>query len=333
MTHQQVLKDLKNKVYHPIYFLSGEETYHIDLIAKYIEEHVLNETEKDFNQSVLYGKDVNMTTILGEAKRYPMMASHSVVIVKEAQHLTRELDKLEPYLDNPNQSTLLVFCYKNKTLDGRKNITKKLKKNAIYLESKRLYDNQVPDWIVNYLKEKGYQITPPATALITEFLGADLGKIANELDKLTLNIAPEETINPAMVEQYIGISKDFNNYELNKALGTRNRLKTIQITDHFAKNEKNHPLVVTIAVLYGFFSNILKYHYLQNKSDTTVAAALKINPFFVQEYKTAANNYSIRACVNTIAHLRTYDLKVKGVDNTSTSSGELLREMVLKILY
>lgn len=333
MDHLQILKDLKNKVYHPVYFLSGEETYYIDLIADYIEDNVLDVAEKDFNQSILYGKDTDINSIINLAKRYPMMANHNVIIVKEAQHLSREIDKLEAYLDNPTTTTILVFCYKYKTIDGRKTIGKKLKKQAVFLETKRLYDNQVPDWIGSYLKAKNYNITPPAAILIAEFLGTDLSKIVNELNKLIINVPEGNTIDPETVEKNIGISKDFNNFELNKALGKKDVFKANQIIYHFSKNEKDHPLVVTIGLFYTFFTNILKYHYASDKSRNNVAAILRVSPFFVQEYELAARNYNIKKTVKIIEYLRDYDLKSKGVNNASTPQSELLKELVFKILH
>lgn len=333
MDHIQILKDLKNKVYHPVYFLTGEETYYIDLISDYIEKNVLDVTEKDFNQTVLYGKDSDITTIISQAKRYPMMANHNVVIIKEAQHLSREINILESYLENPTATTILVFCYKYKKIDGRKAFGKTLKKKTVYLETKKLYDNQIPDWITNYLKPKNYSITPQAALLIAEFLGTDLGKIVNELDKLIINVPSGNEITPETVEINIGISKDFNNFELNKALGSKNVLKANKIIYHFSKNEKDHPLVVTIGLMYSFYTNILKFHYAKDKSRNNIAALLRISPFFVSEYEVAARNYPIKKSVKIIEYLRDYDLKSKGVNNASTTNSELLKELVFKILH
>ncbi len=333
MSHIQLLKDLKNKVYHPVYFLSGEETYYIDQVSDYIEDNVLDATEKDFNQTILYGKETDVTTIISEAKRYPMMANHHVVIIKEAQLLSRQIDQLEPYIDNPTPSTILVICYKYNIIDGRKKFGKKVKEKTVYLETKKLYDNKIPDWISAYLKDKSYTITIPAATLIAEFLGTDLSKIANELNKLIINVPEGIEITPELVEKNIGISKDFNAFELNKAIGVKNILKANQIVNHFAKNDKDHPLVVTVGLLYTFFSNILKYHYTADKSKNNIAALLKVNPFFVGEYQVAAHNYPIKKAVKVIEYLRDYDLKSKGVDNASTSDGELLKELVFKILH
>ncbi|MDT8411976.1 MAG: DNA polymerase III subunit delta [Vicingaceae bacterium] len=333
MKHNDILKDLKNKVYHPIYFLSGEEPFYIDLISSFIEKNVLDEAEKEFNQQIIYGKDTDISTIIGAAKRYPMMANHNVVIVKEAQHLVKQIDQLEAYVDNPTKSTILVFCYKYKTLDGRKGITKKLNKKSVFFESKPIYENQVPDWINSYLKEKNYTINPKASFLIAEFLGTDLSKVANELEKLTINIPEGTEINTEMVEKNIGISKDFNMFELNKAIGARDILKANKIINHFAKNEKEHPIQATLAVLYMFFTAILKYHYTKDKSPRSIASALKVNPFFVKDYQVAASNYDIRKAVKVIEYIREYDLKSKGVNNVSSSGGELTKELVFKIMH
>ena len=230
MTFEQILSDLKNKVYHPVYFLMGEEPYFIDVITDYIARNVLDESEKGFNQTILYGRDTDVLTIISQAKRFPMMASHQVVIIKEAQSI-RNIEDLLPYIENPLKSTLLVICYKYKTLDKRKKFTKEVGKNSILFEAKRLYENQIQNWINVYLKEKGYQINPKASLLLTEFLGTDLSKIANELEILMLNIPLKSngsdllTITTEHIEENIGISKDFNNFELHNALGTCNILK------------------------------------------------------------------------------------------------------------
>jgi DNA polymerase-3 subunit delta len=333
MNHSQILKDLKNKVYHPIYFLTGEETYYIDLVSDYIENNVLDASEKDFNQNILYGKDTDITSIINVAKRYPMMANHNVVIIKEAQHLSRQIDKLLPYINTPTPSTILVLCYKYNTIDGRKAFGKKVKKETVYLETKKLYDNKIPDWIFNFLKDKNYTITTQAAILIADYLGTDLSKIANELNKLIINVPEGNEINPDIVEKNIGISKDFNNFELNKALGVKDVLKANQIINHFSKNEREHPIVVTIGLLYTFFSNLLKYHYTKDRSQNNIASILRVHPFFVSEYQVASRNYSIKKLVKIIEYLRDYDLKSKGVNNTSTSNSELLKELIFKILH
>jgi DNA polymerase III subunit delta len=332
MNFEEILSNLRKKVYHPVYFLMGDEAYFIDQISNFIASNVLDEAEREFNQSVLYGKDVDVATIISEAKRFPLMGSHTVVIVKEAQHV-RKIENLEPYLNNPLSSTILVICYKYKTLDKRKKFAKDIANKAVLFESKKLYDNKIPEWIQNYLSKNNYSIQHKASYLLGEYLGADLGKITNELDKLML-IAPKDSeITAELIERNIGISKDFNNFELNNALGKREILKANLIAKHFASNQKDNPLVVTIGVLFGFFQKTLLYHTLKDKSRNNAAATLKVNPFFVKDYELAARNYPKGKLVKVISHLREYDLKSKGVDNVSISEGELLKELIYKILH
>ncbi len=332
MKFNEILANLRKKVYQPVYFLMGDETYFIDEICDYIANNVLDESEKEFNQTVLYGKDTDVATIISVAKRYPLMGAHSVVIVKEAQHI-RKIEDLESYVEQPLPSTILVICYKYKTLDKRKKFFKELAKKAILFESKKLYDNQIPDWIQNYLSKHNYSIHPKAAFLLSEYLGTDLGKITNELDKLMLIIKKDQEITSDIIEHNIGISKDFNNFELNIALGKRDVLKSNMIIKHFAANPKNNPLVVTIGVLFGFFQKTLIYHTLSDKSKNNVASNLKVNPFFVRDYELAAQNYSKGKLVKIISYLRDYDLKSKGVNNNSISEAELLKELIYKILH
>ncbi len=335
MTVDQILENLKNKVYHPIYFLQGEEPYYIDVISDYIAANVLDENEKEFNQTIIYGKETNVASILECAKRFPMMSNYQVVIVKEAQHIKeKDLDEnLIKYIENPLKSTILVFCYKYKYLDGRKSLAKAIGKKGVVFDSDKIYENKIPEWIAAFLKKKNYRIGVKSTMLLTEYLGNDLGKIANELEKLMINIKSGNEINTSHIEQYIGISKDFNVFELQNALGTKNFLKANQVINYFAKNPKDHPLVVTLFNLYSYFSKVLMFHYIQDKSNKNVAAILKVHPFFVKDYQVAAKNFSPKNAETAISILREYDRKSKGINNNSTQEGELLKEMVYKILH
>lgn len=329
---KQIITDIKNRKFRPIYFLMGEEPYYIDNISKYIETNVLSEEEKGFNQMVLYGRDVNIDDIVGQAKRYPMMAEYQVVIVKEAQDLSRTIENLVAYAENPQPTTILVFNYKYKTIDKRKKLYKTLKKHGVIFESKKLYDNQVSDWIRRVLSGQNYTISPKASLMLAEFLGTDLSKIANELDKLKI-ILPEGTqITPEHIEQNIGISKDYNNFELQNAVGARNVLKANQIIKYFGENPKDNPMVVTVALLYNFFSKLLYLHGLTDKSPRNVAAALKINPYFVNDYISASKNYPMRKVSGVIAVLREFDVKGKGVGSNSVKQGDLLKEMMVRIM-
>lgn len=329
---KQIVTDIDNGNIKPIYLLSGEESYYIDRIADYIEKNVLSEDERGFNQMVLYGKDVSVEDIVSNAKRYPMMAERQVVIVKEAQHLSRTIDKLHAYAENPQTSTVLVICYKYSKFDKRKKVYKSIKKNGLCFESKKLYENQVSDWIRRVLQGKGYQISHKAAILLTEFLGTDLSKINNELEKLQLILPKEKEITPLNIEENIGISKDYNNFELKKAIGERNVLKATRILNYFSNNPKDNPFVVTVTLLNTFFTQLLKYHGMNDHNPKSVASALKINPYFVNEYQVAARNYPMKKVSEIVSHLRELDLKGKGVGATNVSQGDLLKELLVKII-
>ena len=332
MEFNDILSDLKNKKYKPIYFLSGEEPYFIDKISDFIEKKVLEEAEREFNQTILYGRDTDVGTIIGEAKRYPMMSDKMVVIVKEAQTI-KDIEELEAYVKNPLDSTILVICYKYKTLDKRKSFPKTVAKKGVLFESKKIYDNKIPDWIESYLKGKKYSVTPKSSQMLTEYLGNDLGKIVNELDKLMINLPAGTEITPDHIEQNIGISKDFNSFELNDALSKKNKVKANQIVNYFAANSKEHPMPVTIASLNSFFVKLLRYHFLEDKSKESVARALGVHPFYVNDSINAAKNYPPQKIKTVVSNLREYDMRSKGVDNASADHGELLKELVWKILH
>ena len=332
-TFEEIMADLKNRIYKPVYFLAGDEPYYIDKITDYIEEKVLPGEEKAFNQMVLYGEDTTIQTVIETSRRFPMMSNHLVIIVKEAQHL-KKIDDLAFYLEKPLLSTILVFNYKYKTLDKRTKLYKLIDNNAVYLESNRLRDYQVPPWIERYLMLKGIKTEPNASAMLTEYLGTDLHKIVNELEKLLINLpGGRQIITTELIEKNIGISKDYNNFELQKAVSEKNILKANMIVHYFADNSKDNPITLTIASLFSFFTKVLTYHYLTDKSRNNVASVLKINPFFVKDYESAANKYSVKKTVEIIGLLRTYDMKSKGFGDLSTEPGDLLKELVYKILH
>lgn len=327
----KIVNDIKGGNIKPIYFLMGEEPYYIDKLSEYIEKNILSEEEKGFNQTVLYGRDVTIEDILSTAKRYPMMADRQVVIVKEAQELSRTIDKIESYAENPMPTTVLVFCYKYKTLDKRKKTTKLLAKNGIVFESKKLYENQVGDWIKRVLAGKKYTIEPKASAMLVEFLGTDLSKINNELEKLQIILPAGSTISAKDIEENIGFSKDYNVFELRKAIGERNQLKAYKIAENFAQNPKDNPIVMTTGLVFGFFIQLLKYHGLKDKNPKNVASVLGVNPFFLKDYDIALKNYPMKKVSQVVTALRDTDLKSKGVDANSLSQADLLREMLYKI--
>jgi len=336
----RIVKDIKNKNLKPIYFLMGEEPYYIDQLADFIADNVLTEEERGFNQMVLYGRDVSLDDVVSQAKRFPMMAERQVVIVKEAQDLSRAIlaqsDKnkntLEAYAENPQPTTVLVFCYKYKKLDKRKKVYKAISKSGLLFESKKLYENQVGDWIRRVMTGKGYTVEPKAAHMLVEFLGTDLSKINNELEKLRLILPEGSTITPLAVEQNIGISKDFNNFELQRAIGDKDVVKAHRIINYFAQNPKDNPMVVTIALLFSFFQNLLIYHGLPSKDKSSVAKALKVNPYFVGQYVDAARNYPMKKVSHVVNLLRTADVKSKGVGAYNIPQGDLLKELLVQIM-
>jgi DNA polymerase III subunit delta len=348
---EQILLDLKRKIFKPVYFLSGEEVFYIDQISDFIENNALEEGDREFNQTVVYGKDTDLATIIALAKQFPMMSDYQVVIVKEAQNI-KELNKksgeeegnenknstnatpqLLAYLQSPQPSTILVFCFRNKTIDKRGALGKAIQKHTVYFESAKLYDNQLPDWISNYVKDSGYNIGPKAAFLLAEYLGNDLSKITNEVLKLIISLPKGTEITVELIQNNIGISKDFNVFELQDALAKRDILKANRIVIYFASNEKEHPLVVTLATLYSYFSKILKFHFLPDKSKFAAAQALGVNPFFIDGYAKAAATYNTARLKSIFAYLKEYDLKSKGINNSSISNGELLKELIYKILH
>jgi len=330
---KQLVSDIKKRNFKPIYFLMGEEPYYIDKVSDYIQETVLTEDERGFNQMVLYGRDVTIDEIVGNAKRFPMMAEYQVIIVKEAQDLSRTIENLVEYAKNPQPSTILVFNYKYKTIDKRKALYKALNKTALVFESKKLYDNQVPSWINKVLAGKNYSITPKGAQMLTEFLGTDLSKISNELDKLRI-VLPEGTqITPELIEVNIGISKDYNNFELHKAIGYRDVVKANKIINYFGENPKDNPMVLTVGFLYTYFSRVLHLHGLKDKSSRNVAAALKISPYFTEEYIVAARNYPMKKVSAIISDLRVFDVKGKGVGANAVPQSDLLKELMVRIMY
>ncbi|MBK7133110.1 MAG: DNA polymerase III subunit delta [Bacteroidales bacterium] len=332
-TFEEIMSDLKNRIFKSVYFLAGEEPYYIDLISDYIEDKVLPEAEKSFNQMILYGDDTNIPSIIDLARRFPMMSSHQVIIIKEAQSL-KKIEDLGIYLEKPLNSTILVICYKYKTLDKRTKLFKTLESHGVYFESARVRDYLIPGWIERYLMLKGIKTDPSASAMLTEYLGTDLHKIVNELDKLIITL-PEgkPMITTALIEKNIGISKDYNNFELQKAIGEKNIRKSNMIVHFFANNPKDNPLTLTISSLFTYFSKLLTYHYLTDKSKNNVAAALKVNPFFVKEYENSATKYNVSKTVQIISLLRTYDMRSKGFGDPGTEPGDLLKELVYKILH
>jgi len=340
MTASDIIKDLKNKKYRPLYLLHGEEPYYIDLVGNFVEHRLLTESERGFNQTVFYGKDTDVMTVLNASKRYPMMADYQVVLVKEAQDMKwgsddtdkKSINPLLNYLENPLTSTILVFCYKYGKFDKRKKTYKAIEKNGLIFESAPLYDNKIPAWIESFVGEKGYKINQQASLMLSEYLGNDLSKIANELEKLMLNVTAGQEITLKHVHDNIGISKEYNVFELQTALIKKDAFKANQIINYFEANPKANPFILVLGNLNNFFNKVLVYHYVKDKTPQNLAREMGVNPYFVKDYEQAARNYNYYKTMQIISFLREYDLKSKGVDSTADDGG-LMKELVFKILH
>ncbi|MFV0366519.1 MAG: DNA polymerase III subunit delta [Mangrovibacterium sp.] len=330
--YKDILRDLKQQKYAPFYLLQGEEAYFIDEIEHYISSHVLADEEREFNQHVLYGKDIDdANKIIDAARRFPMMASRQVVVVREAQAMDkRELEKLLPYVKQPMPSTILVLCYKYGKINGTTSLAKQLKKAGVVFESQVVRDYQVADWIASYLKEEGYVINSKNAALLGEYLGTNLGKVVKEIEKLTIELPQGGEITVELIEKNIGISKEYNIFELQNAIGKRDILKCNKIINYFASNPKDHPIQMTIPFLFSYFNKLLQIHLA--KSD---AVGLRINPYiFTKEYVPAARVYSPKKLVENIAILREFDLKSKGVGATGAiDQADLQRELIYRLIH
>ncbi len=333
MNANEILQNLKKGIYQPIYLLQGEEPYYIDEISNWIEKNALTEAERGFNQTIFYGKDSDAITIAESSMRFPMMANKQVIIIKEAQTLNK-IETLASYAAKPLASTILVINYKYKKLDSRTKLAKSIKKNGVIFTSNKVRDYQLPKWVEEYLKQRDFSITPQAVQILTAYLGTNLSKVANELDKLIIAIKDTNTITPEHIEKNIGLSKDFNIFELQNALGTKNIFKANQIINYFGANEKLNPIQMTTALLYSYFSKIFKYHFLKDKSERSAAAQLGVHPFFVKDYIAAARKYSPTKLYEIIGILREYDMKSKGFGvSTMVEKADLQKEMIYKILH
>lgn len=331
----EILRDVRNKNFKPVYFLMGEESYFIDLITDAIIEHALTDDERDFNQTIMYGADVdNYGVVVNAAKRYPMMAPRQLVVVREAQQIAN-IEMLSYYLRQPLESTVLVINHKHGAVKGKK-ILSEIEQVGVLYESKRLYDNQLPMFINSYVAEQGYTIENKAMQMMADYIGSDLNRLTSELDKLRIAMGEgNKRITPDDVERNVGVSKDFNNFELLNAIVTRNALKANQIVNYFERNPKNNPFVVTISVLFGFFSNLMIAYFATDKSEQGLMQELKLRSTFqARDYVTAMRNYNAFKCIDIIALLRQYDARSKGIGATSNATdGELLRELVYKIIH
>lgn len=335
---EAVVKELQAGNYSPVYFLQGEEPYYIDFITAYIEKNALPESARSFNQVVMYGKDVSMADIINNAKRFPMMSDRQVVIVKEAQNIQdfgkeNATKMLENYIQNPLPSTILVFGYKYKTLDRRKVLAKAIEKQAILVNSAKIYDNKVPGWIKKYIETKQYKITEKAVVMLAEYIGNNLERLANEIDKMLINFKEPVEIDDHTIQKYIGISKEYNAFELQRAIVFKDIVKANRIINYFEANPKNNPVIPIIAIIFNLFTKVLLIHHSQNYSEQHVVSLLKINRFFVKEYIVAAQNYPIHKVLANIHFLRVADLQSKGVNNSSATDAQILKELIFKLMH
>ena len=329
-TVKTIINSITSGTLSPIYFLMGDEPFFIDQISDAFETQALPEEAKGFDQSIVYGKDITVETLMSSAKRYPMVGQTQLIIVKEAQNLSRSIEQLVPYTKNPQPTTTMVFCYKYKTLDKRKALYKALSKSFVVFESKKIYDSKVPTWISEQLKPKALDIEPKAAHLLADFLGNDLAKISNELEKLTLVLDNSKTITPELIELNIGISKDFNNFELHNALAYLNQSKAYQIVQYFSKNPNKHPIILTISTLYSFFSKVMTLHTLTDRNPQHMARAIGVSPYFLKDYSVAAKNFPMRRISSIFETLRLLDVKSKGVE-ANLSPKDLYSELLIRI--
>lgn len=334
MTFEQIIADIKARKFKPVYLLMGDEPYYIDEITDMLVSTVLPEEEKDFNQTIRYGMETDVASVITMARSFPMMSDYQLIVIKEAQNLSK-IEELEVYAKNPLHTTILVLNYKNGTLDKRKKLYAEIDKNGIVFESKKIPEYKIPAFISSYMQQKGLTIDAKSAQMLSDYLGNDLSKLTNEIAKLLIAMPKGQVqITPNLIEENIGISKDFNNFELLKAVIEKNTFKVNQIADYFEKNPKNNPLIVTLVVLFNFFSNLMICYWAKNKTEQGIAAELGFrNPYQAKDYVAAIRNYNAFKCMEILSLLRIYDAKCKGVDNVSTPDGELLKELLYKITH
>ena len=334
MDFNKIAKDIENGQYQPIYFIQGEEAFYIDQLSDLIQHSVLNENEQEFNQTVLYGRDTSIDNIIYVSKRFPMMAPYLVVIVKEAQHLIKTIDKLADYVNAYAPTTILVINYKNKKLDKRKALGKLLNSKGFIYDSEPIKDYKLPEWIIEQGKSKDLKVHPKAAILLAEFIGNDLSSIISTLDKLKVVLNDQKEISIDVVHENVGFSKEFNLFELQNAIAEKNVIKANLIIQHFGHNSKSYPMVLTISSLYVFFTKLMKYHFYAGKfSEGEIAKKIGVHVYFLKQYRNATQSYSKNKLARIFGYLREYDLKSKGVDDYSTSDNDLLKELIFKIMH
>jgi DNA polymerase-3 subunit delta len=331
MEYQDIIKDWKQKKFRPLYWLEGEEDFFIDQVIDYAEHHLLDEAEKGFNLTILYGKDADWSTVVNACRRYPMFAERQVVILKEAQAM-KDILKLETYIDNPLTSTVFVVGHKQGKIDGRSKIAKLIKEKGVILSTKKMYDNQLPGWVEAYVSSLGRAISQKAGILLVDHIGNDLSRMANEIGKLLVNLAPEKKIDENDIEKYVGISKEYNVFELQNAIGQKDMGKVIRIIHYFAANPKAGPIQMVLPALYNFFSKMSMVFGVKG-GEKEIAAALGVHPFFVKDYVNAARQYGLEGTEKAILLLHAYNLRSIGINDSGVEDGELMKELVYKMMY
>jgi len=338
MTVEEILTSLKDNHFAPFYFLQGEEPYFIDLVSDYIEQHALSESERGFNQIILYGKDTGITEILTNARRFPMMSERQVVMVKEAQSMQDFKNKearslLEDYVKNPVPSTILVFCHKYQKLDGKTGLAKSIAGHGVLLTTAKLKEHQVTPWIEKHCKEHKHPVSPEAVQLLADHIGNNLQRLTNEIDKVLINVEDDQLIDQSLVEKHVGISKEYNVFELQRAVMVRDFFKANKIVNYFGSNIRDHHPIPIIALLYSLFSKLALLHQSPDKSQKSLASRLKIPPFFVNEYVNGAKNYPLGKVIENIGYLQIADLEVKGIESPSIHGKDILRQLIFKLLH
>jgi DNA polymerase III subunit delta len=331
MAADKIIAEWKKKQFSPVYWLEGEEEYYIDLVMDHAEHKILNESEAGFNLTVFYGRDAEWSAVVNACRRYPMFAERQVVLLKEAQQM-RDIEKLAAYVENPLASTIFVVSYKEKTLDGRTALSKLLKKTATVFVSKKIYDSKLPEWTSELVTAKGYNISQKALMLLVDHIGNDLSRIANEVDKLLLNLGGEKLITEDDIEKYVGVSKEYNVFELQDALGKRDLAKAIKIIQYFEGNPKAAPIQMVLPALYNYFSKAYMLFALQGRDDKTMAAAMGVSPFFIKDYQAVARNYSFSGVEQALLLLHEYNLRSIGVGSVGATDASLLKEMAVKMM-
>ncbi|HRO47037.1 DNA polymerase III subunit delta [Agriterribacter sp.] len=331
MSVEKIITDWKQKKFGPVYWLEGEESFYIDQLVEYAEHHILSEAEAGFNLSVFYGRDANWADLINACRRYPMFSDKQVVILKEAQQM-RDIDKLEGYIEHPLSSTVLVVAHKEKKLDGRSKLSRLLKQHAVVLSTKKLYENQLPEWVNEQVQKKGFTISRKAVMLLVEHIGNDMSRINNEVDKLLLNLGSRKSITEEDIEQYVGVSKEYNVFELQEALQRKDAAKAIRIIQYFGSNPKAAPIQMILPALYGFFSKVYLLFGVPSQDEKTAAAATGINTYFIKDYMLTAKNYGYAGIEQALLLLHEYNLRSVGVHDAGTEDASLMKEMVWKIM-